>query len=239
MRVRLEVRRAPWRRRTQRSDGLWKGRRGGIGYAARDMARQVKWEDPALRREREREKEKERTRASGRRACEKERARTRGEKTREREREKRERERGHACEKERESARERESEDEQERDREKGGEGESSRHNNDSNGGFVTTAAAMGDSWAWTGAPAPHRRPGEDRRCGCTCSTVVRRGTARESSYHRRHCSPKHRTGGWRRAVGCGSSRQDFPPLAPAYGCISRRWRHFFSEYLNRQLLRP
>ena len=89
MRVRLEVRRAPWRRRTQRSDGLWKGRRGGIGYAAQDMARQVKWEDPALRREREREKEKERTRASGGRACEKARARTRGEKTREREREKR------------------------------------------------------------------------------------------------------------------------------------------------------
>jgi hypothetical protein len=53
-----------------RSDGLWKGRSGGIGYAARDMARQVKWEDPALRRERERERE--RTRASGRRACEKE-----------------------------------------------------------------------------------------------------------------------------------------------------------------------
>ena len=33
------------------SDGLWKGWSGGIGYAARDMARQVKWEDPALRRE--------------------------------------------------------------------------------------------------------------------------------------------------------------------------------------------
>ena len=63
-----------------RSDGLWKGRSGGIGYAARDMARQVKWEDPALRRERE--KERERTRASGRRACEKE--------EREKEREKRE-----------------------------------------------------------------------------------------------------------------------------------------------------
>ena len=106
MRVRLEVRRAPWRRRTQRSDGLWKGRRCGIGYAAQDMARQVKWEDTALRREREREKENERTRASGRRACEKARARTRGEKTREREREKRERERGHAYEKERERERE-------------------------------------------------------------------------------------------------------------------------------------
>ncbi len=55
-----------------RSDGLWKGRSGGIGYASRDMARQVKWEDPAMRREREREKEKERKRVSGRRACEKE-----------------------------------------------------------------------------------------------------------------------------------------------------------------------
>ena len=43
-----------------RSDGLWKGRSGGTGYAARDMARQVKWADPALRREREREREKER-----------------------------------------------------------------------------------------------------------------------------------------------------------------------------------
>ena len=41
------------------SDGLWKGLNGGIGYAARDMARQVKWEDPALRRERERENTRE------------------------------------------------------------------------------------------------------------------------------------------------------------------------------------
>ena len=62
-----------------------------------------------------------------------------------------------------------------EREREK----ERRRHNNDSNGGFVTTTTAMGASWAWTGAPARHRRPGEDRRGGCTCSTVVRRGTAR------------------------------------------------------------
>ena len=46
-----------------RSDGLWKGRSGGIGYAARDMAQQVKWEDPALRRKtREREEERENTR---------------------------------------------------------------------------------------------------------------------------------------------------------------------------------
>ena len=64
---------ATWRSDDEmRSDGLWKGRSGGIGYAARDMARQVKWEDPALRRERERERERERTRASERRACEKE-----------------------------------------------------------------------------------------------------------------------------------------------------------------------
>ena len=64
---------ATWRggRDEMRSDGLWKGRSGGTGYAARDMARQVKWADPALRREREREREN----------------------TREREREKRERER--------------------------------------------------------------------------------------------------------------------------------------------------
>ncbi len=44
-----------------RSDGLWKGRSGGIGYAARDMAQQIKREDPALRRKtREREEERER-----------------------------------------------------------------------------------------------------------------------------------------------------------------------------------
>ena len=42
-----------------------------------------------------------------------------------------------------------------------------------------------------------------------------------------------HRRGGWRRAVGCGSSRQDVPPLAPAYGYISRRWRHFFFRVLE------
>ena len=53
------------------SDGLWKGLSGGIGYAARDMARQVKWEDPCCD-ENERERERERTRASGRRAGEKE-----------------------------------------------------------------------------------------------------------------------------------------------------------------------
>jgi len=105
--------------------------------------------------------------------------------------------------------------------------------------GAGTTTAAMGASsqqrqqWGLRGRglerpAARHRRPGEYRLDGCTCSTVVRRGTERESSYHRRHCSPKHRTGGWRRAVGCGSSRQDFPPLAPAHGCVSRRWRHFF-----------
>ncbi len=76
--------------------------------------------------------------------------------------------------------------------------------------GAGTTTTAMGASWAWTGSPARHRRPCEDRRSGCTCSTVVRRGTARGSSYQRRHSSPKHRTGGWRRAVGCGSSRTRF-----------------------------
>ena len=66
---------ATWRggRDEMRSDGLWKGRSGGTGYAARDMTRQVKWAGPALRQERERERERENTR--------------------EREREKRERER--------------------------------------------------------------------------------------------------------------------------------------------------
>ena len=79
---------ATWRSDDEmRSDGLWKGRSCGIGYAARDMARQVKWEDPALRRERERERERERTRASGRRVCKKEER----ERAREREREREER----------------------------------------------------------------------------------------------------------------------------------------------------
>jgi hypothetical protein len=50
-----------------------------------------------------------------------------------------------------------------------------------------TTTTAMGASWARTGALARHRRPGEDRHDGCTCSAVVRRGTARGSSYQRRH----------------------------------------------------
>jgi len=87
-----------------RSDDLLKGRNGGTGYAARDMARQVKWADPALRREREgsrvrerreREREKERTRATGRRACEKgEREKEREERTLARGSERSERERG-------------------------------------------------------------------------------------------------------------------------------------------------
>jgi len=50
---------ATWQSNEMRSDGLWKGRSGGIGYAARDMARQVKWEDPTLQREKE-EREKDR-----------------------------------------------------------------------------------------------------------------------------------------------------------------------------------
>ena len=80
-----------------RSDCLRKGRNGGTGYAARDMARQVKWADPALRRERERERERKReharvgdarTRKERERKIAQARARTRGENTREREREK-------------------------------------------------------------------------------------------------------------------------------------------------------
>ena len=44
-----------WRggRDEMRRDGLRKGRNGDTGFAARDMARRVKWADPALRRERE------------------------------------------------------------------------------------------------------------------------------------------------------------------------------------------
>ena len=55
---------ATWRSDDEmRSDGLWKGRSCGIGYAARDMARQVKWEDPCCdENEREREKEREHAR---------------------------------------------------------------------------------------------------------------------------------------------------------------------------------
>ncbi len=121
--------------------------------------------------------------------------------------------------------REREREDEQERDREKGGEGERHRHNNGSGGGFITTAAAMGTSWSWTGSPARHRRPGEDRRGGCACSTVVRSGTALESSYHRWHCSPKRRLakgGGMREfttrfSTACASVRMRFKEMAPFF----------------------
>ena len=36
-----------------------------------------------------------------------------------------------------------------------------------------------------------------------------------------------------------GVHGQDFPRLAPAYRCVSRRWHHFFFRYLNCQLLRP
>ena len=53
----------------------------------------------------------------------------------------------------------------------------------------------MGVDWSAGATP----QAGEDRRGGCACSTVVRRGTTRESSYHRRHCSPKRRL-----AKGCG-----------------------------------
>jgi len=77
----------------------------------------------------------------------------------------------------------------------------------------------------WTGAPARHRRPGEDRRGGCACSTVVRRGTARESSYHRRHCSPKRRLakgGGMREfttrfSTARASVRMRFKEMAPFF----------------------
>ena len=49
---------ATWRggRDEMRSDGLRKGRNGDTGYAARDMARRVKWADPMCdENERERE----------------------------------------------------------------------------------------------------------------------------------------------------------------------------------------
>ena len=113
--------------------------------------------------------------------------------------------------------------------------------------GAGTTTAAMGASsqqrqqWGLRGRglerpAARHRRPGEYRLDGCTCSTVVRRGTERESSYHRRHCSPKRRLakgGGMREfttrfSTARASARMRFKEMAP-----------FFSEYLNRQLLRP
>jgi len=186
-------------------------------------------------------RQKERTRASGRRTCEKgerekecasesenerrehseEEAREarEGERTRVLERE-RGRERVHARgargarearERERTRMKERERERVHERERERtskrGTEKKEEREN-----GTGTTTTAMQASWAWTGAPARHRRPGEDRRCGCTCSTVVRRGTARGSSCQHRHCSPTYRTDGWRREVGCGSSRTRLYP---------------------------
>ncbi len=57
-----------WRggRDEMRSDGLRKGRNGGTGYSTRDMARQVKWADPALRREREGARVRERERENER-----------------------------------------------------------------------------------------------------------------------------------------------------------------------------
>ena len=60
-----------WRggRDEMRRDGLRKGRNGDTGFAARDVARRVKWADPALRREREgarvRERERKREHARG------------------------------------------------------------------------------------------------------------------------------------------------------------------------------
>ena len=74
-----------------RSDGLCKGRRGGTGYAARDMARQVKWADPALRREREGAKERERERENTREWETRAQERRERERARKREREREER----------------------------------------------------------------------------------------------------------------------------------------------------
>ena len=88
----------------------------------------------------------------------------------------------------------------------------------------------MGTSWAWTGAPARHRRPTRIDAVDVPArlwSAEGRRGRAPTIA------GTVRRRGGWRRAVGCGSSRQDFPPLAPAYGCVSRRWRHFFFRVLE------
>jgi hypothetical protein len=89
-------------------------------------------------------------------------------------------------------------------------------HNSGSNGDFVGVD--------WGAGATPQARPRID-----TVDVPARLWSAEG----RRWRAPTiagtvRRRGGWRRAVGCGSSRQDFPPLAPAYGCVSRRWRHFF-----------
>jgi hypothetical protein len=171
-------------------------------------------------REREREKEKERTRASGRRACEKARVRTRGEKTREREREKRERERGHAYEKER----ERERESTRERERGRAREGPRKRRR-----GRVSPAQQR-QQWGLRGRGLECRRDtagparidavgvparlwsAEGQRGGDDDDPFIVLTETKFSSCQHRHCSPTHRTGGWRRSVGCGSSRTRLYP---------------------------
>jgi len=181
-----------------------------------------------------------------------ERERTRVENTREREREKRMRERGHACINQpfivltetkfsysyipvwaryspREHARERE------RMSKRGTEKKEEREN-----GAGTTTAAVGASsqqrqqWGLRGRGLDRRRD----TAGPARIDAVDVPARLWSAVGRRWRAPTiagtvRRRGGWRRAVGCGSSRQDFPPLAPAYGCVSRRWLHFFFRVLE------
>jgi hypothetical protein len=115
------------------------------------------------------ERERENTREWGTRVRERrERERTRVENTRERTEYRGSERRGRGREDTRARARERESEDEQERDREKGGEGERRRHNNGSDRGLHHNSGSNGDFVGvdWSVGATPQARRGSTRwRC--------------------------------------------------------------------------
>jgi hypothetical protein len=100
--------------------------------------------------------------------------------------------------------------------------------------GAGTTTAAMGASsqqrqqWGLRGRGLERRR-GTAGPARIDAVEVPSRLWSAEGRHWRAAtiAGTARRRGGWRRAVGCGSSR------------LSRRWRHFFSAYLNRRLLRP
>ena len=239
-----------------RSDGLWKGRSGGTGYAARDMARQVKWADPALRREREREREaRTRTRGSEReREREKERTRARGDARARRERE---REGEHARVGDARTRRERERKNEsREHSREgarEAGEGERTRVRE-----HARERARMS------------KRGTEKRRRGRTAPAQQRQqwGLRGRGLERRRDTAGRRGSTRWMCLLDCGPQRDGAGELLPSpalfaeeavgeglwdagvHDKIFHRSRQrtdafqgdgaiFFSESLNRRLLRP
>ena len=228
-----------------RSDCLRKGRNGDTGYAARDMARRVKWADPALRREREgarvREREKERTRARGDARARRERERE-GEHARvedactRRERERKNESREHS----REGARE-------------AGEGERTRVRE-----HARERARMS------------KRGTEKRRRGRTAPAQQRQqwGLRGRGLERRRDTAGRRGSTRWMCLLDCGPQRDDAGELLPSpalfaeeavgeglwdagvHDKIFHRSRQrtdafqgdgaiFFSESLNRRLLRP